>query len=75
MKTLFEEKAPTFGQVWTEITTLANEPYYREHRGEFGVWAAFLLAAGAIVRWFPGRNGIGRTTRTPVPHGGRPRPA
>ena len=70
MKTFIQEKQLTFGQVWAEVTALAREPYCREHRGESGVWAAFLLAAGAIARWFPGLNGVGRSGRTAVPHGG-----
>ena len=52
MKMPSQEEPLTFGQVWAEITTQAQEPYWREHRGEFGVRAAFFLAAGAIVRWF-----------------------
>jgi hypothetical protein len=51
MKTSIQEKQLTFGQVWAEATALAREPYCREHSGESGVWAAFLLAAGAIARF------------------------
>jgi hypothetical protein len=71
MKMLSEEKPLTFGQVWTEITTQAYEPYWREHRGEFGVRAAFFLVAGAIVRWFSKPE---RVPQTAQPHG-QPRPA
>jgi hypothetical protein len=74
VKTLPQEKPLSFGQVWAEITTLAHEPHFRVHRGEFGLWVAVLLAAGAIARWFPGPNGFGRASRTALP-GGRPRPA
>lgn len=71
MKMLSEEKPLTFSQVWTEITTQAHEPYWREHRGEFGVRAAFFLVAGVIVRWFSKPE---RVAQTGQPQG-QPRPA
>jgi len=52
MKIPSEEKPLTFGHVWAEITTQAQEPYWREHRAEFGLRATFFLVVGAIVRWF-----------------------
>jgi hypothetical protein len=62
MKTLSEKdrkKALTFGQAWAEIIKLRAQPYCRKHRGESGIWAAFLLVVGALVRWIPGLRGSG----------------
>ena len=50
-----DQKSPlTFGGVCAEVKKLGDQPYCRQHRGESGVWAIFLLVVGAIVRWLPG---------------------
>jgi hypothetical protein len=53
MKTISKE-VPTFGKVWDKINTTSHDGFCRAHRGEFSIWAAFLLVVGAIVRWLPG---------------------
>jgi hypothetical protein len=53
---IIPQNVPTLGKVWAEITSLAHQPYCREHWGEFGIWAAFLLVVGPVVRWLPRPN-------------------
>ncbi|HEV3209005.1 MAG TPA: hypothetical protein VGY91_01975 [Chthoniobacterales bacterium] len=55
MKTNYKG-VPTFGKVWAKINTTSHDGFCRGHRGEFSVWAAFLLVVGAIVRWLPGHR-------------------
>jgi len=71
MKMPSEEKPLTFGHVWAEITTQAHQPYWREHRAEFGLRASFFLVAGAIVRWFSAPQRVNKAA-TPA---ARPTPA
>jgi hypothetical protein len=56
MKTISRE-APAFGKVWAAITATSQDGFSRAHRGEFSIWAAFLLVVEAIVRWLPGLRG------------------
>jgi len=56
MKTICKE-VPTFGNVWAKINATSHDGLCRGHRGEFSIWAAFLLVVGAIVRWLPGLRG------------------
>jgi len=56
MKTISQE-VPTFGKIWANINTTSHDGFCRAHRGEFSVWAAFLLVVGPIVRWLPGLRG------------------
>jgi hypothetical protein len=56
MKTISKE-VPTFGKVWAKIDATSQDGLRRGHRGEFSIWAAFLLVVGAMVRWLPGLRG------------------
>jgi hypothetical protein len=56
MKTISKE-VPTLDLVWAKIDTTSHDGFCRRHRGEFSIWAAFLLVVGAIVRWLPGHRG------------------
>jgi hypothetical protein len=52
----FQRSSPS-GKVWAKINTTSHDAFCRAHRGEFSIWAAFLLVVGAIARWLPGLRG------------------